>query len=622
MIGAAICTASCTAQRGSSIRLRLASMLGAVALFMPGSGIAADSPRTNPRAGVEFYIQTYGQVAPAALPDVYTVFERVSAVADKSNLVTPRLIVVNDSAQASAFALSDGSIFISTRTLALIREGATLEEAQARLAFVLGHELAHLASNDFWDNQIGQALLDSSTAKELVPLMNTSAGQQKEELKADDQGFLYAALAGYRVDTLLRQTRSTGDFLNFWDAKAGRRHSGGYPRAEQRTSLLQVRLQTMSDALQYFEFGTRLMHFGRYREAIDFLRAFQQQFPSRELFNNLGYCYLRLGASQLDPGFAHYYWLPMVSDVDSPLAELTMRSGQAERKQWRVPAAARENLLQAVRYFELASEKDRSYAPAQLNLAVSHLLLGMDGSDTRLQALGSNHLLRAKLAADTAIKLQLADAEGLTSARILAAVVDAELQFAQQGSQRVNAAAWERIDDGTPTTAYNLAQLARGEPVLAARYWRQLSAQFYALPRRLQSRACKQTNTPPDLKARCDTLPNYAPVQRPPWALPIAPSRDLLETPISTAELQRHTWRKVALGSNAAFVGANSAVLAMDEIASLVVLKQPAGNAESLLQCCSQPAEKIPVANGTLWHYGRWIALVRNASVDEVWVSN
>ena len=597
------------------------------------NAIAADVARANfragPRAGVEYYIQTYGQVAPADIPDVYAVFDKVSAVADKSSLVTPRLIVVSDTKQASAFALSDGAIFLSKRTLSLIREGVTTEEAQARLAFVLGHELAHLASNDFWDNQIGQALLDSSTAKELAPVMNTSAGQQKEELKADDQGFLYAALAGYRVDTLLTDSRANQDFLSLWDAKAGRRHDAGYPRAAQRTSLLQMRLQEMNDALQYFEFGARLMHFGRYREAIEFFREFQKQFPGRELFNNLGYCYLRLGANQLDPGFAYHYWLPMMSDLDTPLAMLTTRSSApvVDRKQWRVPAVARENLLQAVRYFELASQKDPTYAPSQMNLAVAHLLLGMDGNDARMQALGGNHLLRAKLAADAAVKLHASASTDAalpsgSQIRLLAMIAEHELKLSAQADFRIYAVELEKLDDGTPVTAYNLAQLTSGDAAVATRYWRQLATQFYALPKRLQSRVCKQNALQPDLKSRCDTVANPTQVARPPWALPVAPSRDLIESPLTDTELRRSAWRRVELAANTAFVGDGSAMLSMDAIASLIVLKRPAGDADSLLQCCSQPVEKIPVVNGTLWHYGRWIALVRGASLDEVWVSN
>jgi hypothetical protein len=126
------------------------------------------------------------------------------------------------------------------------------------------------------------------------------------------------------------------------------------------------------------------------------------------------------------------------------------------------------------------------------------------------------------------------------------------------------------------------------------------------------------------LKSRCDPKESAAAVKQP-WPLPVNLSRDLLEVPLTVAELKQNTWRKSALSAGVVFVGERSSVLATDEIVTMVVLKGTPGapgTTESLLQCCSQPLEKIPVVNGSLWHYGRWIARVRDTSVDEVWVVN
>jgi len=581
-----------------------------------GSASAADTVRSNPRAGIDYYIQTYGRVAPADIPDVYAVFDKVRAVADRSSLVTSQLVVVADAKQASAFALSDGTIFLSKKALAIIRESASAEESQARLAFVLGHELAHLASNDFWDNQISQALLDSSTAKELTGVMDTSAGQQKKELKADDQGFLYAALAGYDVDSLLQTSRRNEDFLSFWNDKAGKRNDANYPQPAQRTSMLRLRLKEMNGALQYFNFGARLMHFGRYREAIGFYREFQRQFPGRELFNNLGYCQLHLAVNLLEPEFAYRYWLPMLSDLDTPLAKLTVRSADSDRKQWRMPAAARENLLQAARNFELAIEKDSEYSPSYVNLAVAQLLLGMDSSVARLHAVDGNHLLHAKIAIDSALKLQTD-----TQTQMLAAIIDWELQAgAKNQSAQLPLIASSEINN--PTVVYNLAKLTGNDAVKSAPYWRQLAMQFDSLPKKMQSLLCSRQAYNADIKARCDTYVRVPPSIPMPWALPMKLSRDLVETPITEAELRQNVWQKNTLTSGTAFVGTKSAVLALDDIATLIVLKRPIGNVDALTQCCAQPLEKIPVVNGTLWHYGRWIALVRESVVEEIWVTN
>jgi Zn-dependent protease with chaperone function len=162
-------------------------------LFAPSVGNWArlSAAESNPRASIDFYLQTYGQVAPAELRDVYAVFDKVRATADRSSMVTPTLVVVRDAKQALAFTLSDGTIVLSSKALDVLRSSASTAEAQARIAFVLGHELAHLAANDFWDSQVAQALTSASQLGagtgelpriELRALNDDAANQQKKEL--------------------------------------------------------------------------------------------------------------------------------------------------------------------------------------------------------------------------------------------------------------------------------------------------------------------------------------------------------------------------------------------------------------------------------------------------------
>jgi tetratricopeptide (TPR) repeat protein len=410
------------------------------------------------------------------------------------------------------------------------------------------------------------------------------------------------------------------DFLSFWNSKAGKRSDPNYPQPAQRAGLLRLRLKEMRDSLQYFEFGSRLMHFGRYREAIDFFREFQRQFPGRELFNNIGYCHLRIAIGQLDPDYAYRYWLPMVSDLDTALANLTVRSAEfsGDRKQWRMSAAARESLLQAARYFERAIDKDAAYAPSYINLATTQLLLGLDPGDTRLQIADGNNLLRAKMAITSALKIRPDDSQ----TKVLAAIIDFESQMENPSNRSLALPA--NLDANDPTALYNLAQLTSFDAAKSARYWQQLVNQFESLPRKMQATICRRHNRAniPSIKSQCESVANNSVNAKVPWALPIKLSRDLLEVPLTESELRQNAWKKTSLGSGVAFVGSANAALAVDDIVTLVVLRPPSTAAESLVQCCSQPADKIPVVNGVLWHYGRWIALVREQRVEEIWFSN
>jgi len=605
-------------------------------------GGVTQSAETNPRAGIDFYLQSFGRVAPESIPDVYQVFERVRASADHSSMVTAQLVVVGDTRQALAFTLSDGTIVLSSKAIALMRDSATADEARARMAFVLGHELAHLAGNDFWDSQISQALTATSRIRfgdsgpnnhpaatvELRSLAGSSAEQQKKELKADDHGFLYAALAGFEVDSLLESSSGADDFLSYWNEQVGRRNDPSYPRAQERSGLLRLRLAELRGALNYYTYGVRLMHFGRYREATEFFREFQQHYPSPELFNNLGYCYLQLAMSRLDPEYAYRYWLPMLSELDSPLSRLSVRSADRDGsdRSSRMSAPARENLLTAARYFEQAVDKDERYAPGHINLAIAQLLLGMRVSAT--DAISENHLLRAKLAIGAALNLQANDA----ATRMLGAIIDYELQAADrsESGQRLRTASFAGFDANDPTYLYNLARLSGDDPVRAKRYWQRLIAQFDTLPKKLQALICHRQkmqdgNEIPavDCGALASLSLNNA---NPPWPLPAKLSRDLLQQPISQAELQQHAWQPVTLDVGAIYGGARDSILVIDDIVTLIVMKPANASSDMLARCCSQPLERIMVkhngAPAVLWHYGRWIALVRNSRVEEVWVAN
>ena len=73
--------------------------------------------------------------------------------------------MVADRRQAAAFVVAEGSIVLSQKALDIINHQADAALADARLAFVLGHELAHLAGTDFWDHQAGPALLASGAGR-------------------------------------------------------------------------------------------------------------------------------------------------------------------------------------------------------------------------------------------------------------------------------------------------------------------------------------------------------------------------------------------------------------------------------------------------------------------------
>lgn len=575
--------------------------------------LAGEQFHSDPHVGLDYYLDTHGRVEPARLPRVYAVFESVLRCADRSSVTSPRLVIADDRTQAAAFVLADGTIVLSRRALDVIASAAEPSIADARLAFVLGHELAHLANNDFWQRPVESAQSRAAPAE-----------RQKKELKADDLGFLFAALAGYRVDTLLLPSTTTPDFLTFWIDQIGAQDDPGYPSAEARLELLRVRLQERAQAVQSFQFGARLLQFGRYRDALDLLEEAQTRFPSREVFNNLGYAHLRLAVTRLPPEFAYHYWLPALADLHTPLARLTLRAPAVSqpRSEWRIPPAAREDLIEAVRYFELANAKDPRYVPSQLNLAAALLLLGMDAMTFETGALPANPLLRAELAVVNASALVSND----PSLRVLAQVIEFEQRRAGKTGAPVAGAPTETND---PALAYNLARIALpSDPAQARKYWRRALGDFDSLPAAVRALVCDQRAAlsavvaDENLDNRCSQELASRARGKLPWPLPVQLSRDLLEKPLTEAERSAQGWRQTQLARAKVFSADTSAVLAIDDITTMVVLRNVTESAQALLRCCSQPQEKIPVAVGELWRYESWIAWIRDSQVREIWVVN
>lgn len=334
---------------------------------------AASDTRTQaltPGDHVQYYVELYGLADPKQEPAVaraHAIFEQVRSVADRNRKYLSQLRIVNSLRDPWAIALPDGFIVLSRGAVDIAYRQATPTEGDARIAFILGHELAHLAKDDYWHSQVYQALAGDPEGGSLRSLLENSADvrgadeqrrlaeTQQKEWAADDQGFLYAALAGYAVDTLLGAPQ-TGqpDFFNHWMTQTQTRVDRSHPTPDDRALALRTRLRSVQDALDFFHYGVRLAHFGRHQDALYFYRAFQQHFPSREVLNNLGLSDLQLARAAMDPERASHFCLPTVLDTETRASRLAMRRGEPADEG--LSPIAREYLEQAVAALKQAVE--------------------------------------------------------------------------------------------------------------------------------------------------------------------------------------------------------------------------------------------------------------------------
>lgn len=602
-------------------------ILAAVLWLAVGALAAAPDAQPAPPVGahVQYYLNLYPPVDPKepAMARAYAIFERMRAAADRNTkFPIPQLQIVDSPNDPWAIALPDGYIVLSKGAVEIAYRQATSEEGDARLAFVLGHELAHLAKNDFWHQQVYRALMGDPDTASLLNLLKQNADveeadekrrldeAQVKEWAADDWGFVYAATAGYRVETLLGAPQ-TGqpDFFAHWMAQTQTRVDPTHPKTDDRAKALRVRLQQVQGKLDFFHYGVRLTHFGAHEDAKYFYEEFLKSFPSREVLGDLGLTYLQLARAEMGPARAERFCFPTLLDVETRADGLKTRSGSSGDE---LPAAAREHLQRAVATLKQAAEMDPDYLPARLNLAVAYLYL--------------DEIYQARAAIEDARKLA-PQREDVNLIRALVLYRDGSSidmwPIALQELEKLTAR-----PEASACGLYNLARILddRDRDGQARAMWSALAARAADLlpeQRRVvcervpDAAACRTPARPAERACRSDKLP---------WALPVPVGTDLTKEPNHLAgwQAQAFDWEQRGMSGHIYRDAAGTTVLGLDDYARMVVLRGPAlGDTAQLLARCGPPVAKQAVAGGELWSYGAGLAAwVQGGDLREIWVQS
>ncbi|MBF0183447.1 MAG: M48 family metalloprotease [Magnetococcales bacterium] len=607
--------------------LAIRQSLWLVALLLPIAFLAAPLRGDAAGAGdlLSLLEKKYGMVNPAANPQVaraHQVFARVQDVADKRANRMPQLTVVNKAEQPWAFSLPDGHILLSLGAIQLCYRHISQTEGDARLAFVFGHELAHLSKNDFWD----QEMLHSLSKEENDGIRANHKPQKTEkghetstptpygnkEREADDLGFLYAGIAGYAVHTLLDHSddqRHENFFAAWGESPHGGGVAGQHPAATEREAFLRDRLERLAEGIPFFRFAVRLAHFAECEQAIQLFRHFLQIFPSREVYNNLGACHLQRAQRQMNSTAAvASYWLPLLLDGHSRAEGLIGGYPRQVREEGgRLPSVLPDKegreVEQAIDYLEQAAGMDASYMPARLNLATAYFYRG--------------ELLKARLVLQEVERIQpgQADVQGWQG---LMAFLDSEAQgLAAAALPPLQRKAMQK--EASLSLLFNQAILQRKLGRESRGWWNRLAARKEPLPPRYARIACAA--------ARLHCLA-AAKEKHPLWRLPLAPGQDL-----DAADRRKlfAGWHATSLGwlpgkkqGTAYRHGDEAEVLDLDGYAAMVVLRDGRlGSAAALRNKLGPPLQVRPLADEmAVWSYGEnWAVLVRNGLVMEVWVS-
>ena len=563
---------------------------------------------------IGYYITRYGDILPRQDDQIATahrVFERVRAVANKNiKYPYPKLVVVNSPSKPWAIALPDGYIVLSKKAVEICHRDATPELAEARLAFILGHELSHIARDDFRHLNL-YAELTASVDSSVSGMQKDYKMIRSIERFADEEGFLYAALAGYPAVALLNPKE---DFLSFWAQQTKTIDSLSHGSAKERTRALRDHLEKLADKLPFFNFGVRLAHFDRCHDALYFLRDFQANFAGREVKNNIGYCNLQIAREEMDFERANFYCMPLLLDNVSRFPGVFRGTRSLKSLREAVTGDVQGYLLESIDYLKKAMEADTTYMPTRLNLATAYLYLG--------KAQNARAVLEdALLLEPDNVELQTLDAIAIYEGS------NSTYDGWPEAIHRLERLAANPAEF-TPCVLFNLARLleARPRPRDASEKWDELLDQIDRLPNfSLQTIACSKRRSENNKCKRTQSL-----ATKPlPWQRPLPKSnipnfiqQSMSSTPANWKKISFDWHRPKMFGSIYLSSDNHKELLMIDGSIQMQVFEfeQPTTVA-NLQDYCALPLLQRKVAAGIIYtcEKSSWAALTDNRLVQQIW---
>jgi len=226
------------------------------------------------------------------------------------------------------------------------------------LAFILGHEIAH-QTRGHQSLLSGFGVQSSPGSPPAVPVRPDLAKTfQVLELDADRFGVLYTSLAGYRARAAIAAIGTVAEALG-----ADPLH----PDPRQRAREIRRQIAEVLDHHEAYLLGLAYLAMERLEGAARIFEEFQNLYPSRELFLNLGVAYhklaLRYGA---DDGFQR-------SILIDPRSRITVTFRGTDQP---VHPLFTQYLERATEAYKHASAMDPDDPVAHTNLGVAYLDAG------------------------------------------------------------------------------------------------------------------------------------------------------------------------------------------------------------------------------------------------------
>jgi len=339
----------------------------------------------NKRCFWESFYHKLDEKKDTRVKNVKKVFNSVNDGADKDiNRIPSLLILDNDyNIDSWAFCIKDGTIIITQEAIDICYNGVSTEQGDDRMAFLLGHELAHIFKNDFTYNSsfIAAKKEDTSDNKELSSdeLIDSLTSWKNIEVRADKLGLVYASISGFNPKTIID---SDNNFFKEWTERIENFeacHDELHPEPALRIKKLRNNIAEVCEDLNLYHYGVRLLQIQDYANAKKLLEEFSEIYPSREVFNNIGIAYYHLAIESLvscNDETAYEYKMSIIIDTNLTAENLLVFKGQSKNKDCKNLEIFKKQIEKAISMFQKACNKDKLYLPSVINLTSALILQG------------------------------------------------------------------------------------------------------------------------------------------------------------------------------------------------------------------------------------------------------
>ena len=534
---------------------------------------------------------------------VQMIFEDVKRASD-SAAHPSQLYIIQSNNIPWAIALQDKNVILTSGAIDVIYSSDdSLEKKDARMAFVLGHELKHVIDNDFSHEQAYKNFSNSEVSQLVTSSNNGATNRKTLELLADEEGLINASLAGYDTSAIFSDIGDADNFLDYWATQTNTNNSSQHHSPRERIDYLKASYKSIDNLVEFFKYGVRLAHFGDHSNAQVLLDDFYKVYESNRVLTNRGFVQLQLARAQMPAQLAYRYWFPDTLDLDSGFPVSASRNLNTK-----LSRAARRHLEQAVALLNKGLDFSQDDLSTRMNLITAHLFLGeYSAARAVIERIDGWDMQPQLLALDATIVMQ-----------------DKRLKdpWNTYSLERLEELASE--PDAALDLVYNYARILQeyGKPDNAMQLWEQLAANLTDLPKNYQVMVCRQLAD----RTNCARQIASFPETQSHWKLQIKPG-DQINSRKTRKFIQ--SWKSKPITSVSGIDakiypdGEGNSLLVLDGTVKLVTIKQHGIDFVQVLQeRFGAPRQVIDTGPEQIWSYGpQWSALVSGNEVREIWVA-